>query len=139
MSYGVFISHGWHDRWIGEQMARCVAEVGAAPFIDIFDIKKGDRIEERVREGLTASNELIAFLTLRSASSTWVWTEAAAAWYAGKRVTGMLYGITLREMDEQYGGTAWLSARNVCSIDEFDDYLGELKGRIGEPGGVHGR
>ncbi len=63
MAYHVFISHGWHDRWIAKQMARLIAEIGATPFIDVFDIKKGDRIEARVRHGLDQSNELVAPLT----------------------------------------------------------------------------
>ncbi len=60
MSYRVFISHGWHDRWIARQMARLVEEAGATPFIDIFDIQKGDRIEERIREELPKWDELVA-------------------------------------------------------------------------------
>jgi hypothetical protein len=43
MTHCVFISHGWHDRWIAKKMARLIAEAGATPFIDIFDLKKGDR------------------------------------------------------------------------------------------------
>jgi len=130
VSYSVFISHGWHDRWIASRMAKRVAECGASPFVDIFDIKKGDRIEERVRQGLSQCDELIVFLTPWSASRTWVWTEAASAWFAGKRVTAILYGLTLRDIDEQHGGAAWLSTRNICSIDEFDAYLNELTGRV---------
>ncbi len=48
MVYCVFISHGWHDRWIAKQIARLIAEAGAAPFIDIFDIKNGDRVEAKI-------------------------------------------------------------------------------------------
>lgn len=136
MSHHVFISHGWHDRWIAVQMARCVRDIGGVPFVDIFDIKKGDRIEERVREGLNQCDELIVFLTPWSASRTWVWTEAASAWFTGKRVTGVLYGVTLREIDERHGGAAWLSSRNVCAIDEFDNYLSELAARIAAAGGA---
>lgn len=129
MTYRVFVSHGWHDRWIARQMARCVKDAGAEPFIDIFDIQKGDRIEERVHAGLSQCDELIVFFTPWSVGRTWVWTEAAAAWFARKRVIGVLYGVTLREIDEKHGGVAWLSATNICSIDEFDDYLKELESR----------
>jgi hypothetical protein len=38
------MSHGWHDRWIAKQMASLIAAVGAEPFIDFCDIKKGKRI-----------------------------------------------------------------------------------------------
>ncbi len=63
MTYRVFISHGWHDRWIAKQMARAISDSGATPFIDIFDIKRGDRIGAKVHEGLTKSDELVALLT----------------------------------------------------------------------------
>jgi hypothetical protein len=51
----------------------------------------------------------------------------------------VLYGVTLREIDEKHGGAAWLSARNVCSIDDFDDYLDELKGRVRNAENAHGQ
>ena len=89
-AYTVFISHGRHDRWIAKQMARLIADAGAKPFIDIFDIKKGDRIEARVQEGLGSANELVAFLTPWSVDRNWVWVEIAAAWALRKRYVGVL-------------------------------------------------
>lgn len=130
MSYRVFISHGWHDRWIAEQMARLVCEAGAEPFVDIFDLKKGDRIEERIREELPKCDELVALLTPWSVDRNWVWTEIAAAWILGKRFVGVLYGLTLKEIDAERGGVACLSPTNVASIDEFDVYLRELGARV---------
>lgn len=38
MTHWVFISYGWHDRWIASQMSRLVSAAGAEPFIDIYDI-----------------------------------------------------------------------------------------------------
>jgi hypothetical protein len=64
MSHIVFISHGWHDRWIAGQIASNIkARTKADVFIDIFDIKSGDRIEEKVHAGLTACTELVSLLT----------------------------------------------------------------------------
>jgi hypothetical protein len=61
MRYSVFVSHGWHDRWIAKQIALGIRrETGADVFLDIFDVKSGDRIEERVREGLSGCAELLA-------------------------------------------------------------------------------
>ena len=85
MTYRVFISHGWHDRWIAKQMARAISDSGATPFLDVFDIKKGDRIEVKVHEGLVASNKLVALLTPWSVDRNWVWAEIAAAWALRKR------------------------------------------------------
>jgi hypothetical protein len=80
MLYSVFISHGWHDRWIAKQMARLISDVGATPFIDFFDIKRGDRIEPEIQRGLAEAAELVALLTPWSVDRNWVWAEIAAAW-----------------------------------------------------------
>ena len=130
MTYTVFISHGWHDRWIAGQMARLIAERGAEPFVDVFDIRKGDRIAERVRDGLTHCDELLALLTPWSVRRNWVWTEVGSAWGSGKRVVGVLYGLTLTEVEREQGGAACLSTTNVALLDEFDHYLSELTERV---------
>jgi TIR domain len=130
MAYPVFISHGWHDRWIAKQMARLIAEAGANPFIDIFDIKKGDRIESKIQEGLNAANELVALLTPWSVDRNWVWAEIAAAWALRKRYVGILYGLTMAHIEQNHGGLAVLKPINCMVIDEFDDDLSELKDRL---------
>ena len=130
MTYTVFISHGWHDRWIAAQMARLVGEQGAQPFIDIFDIRKGDRIEERVRDGLDRCSELVAVLTPWSVGRNWVWSEMAAAWISRKRFVAVLYGLTLQEIDENHGGLACLGPTNVAEINDFETYVVELGRRL---------
>jgi hypothetical protein len=87
-TYRVFVSHGWHDRWIARQMARLIEDSGASAFINVCDIRKGDRIEERIREELPKCDELIALLTPWSVDRNWVWTEIAAAWDYGKALCG---------------------------------------------------
>ncbi len=111
-------------------MARLIGDAGAEPFIDIFDIAKGDRIDDRVREGLGACNELVALLTPWSVDRNWVWTEIASAWIMKKRFVAVLYGLTLREIDSERGGAACLSATNIATIDEFDAYMQELAVRV---------
>jgi hypothetical protein len=128
--YGVFVSHGWHDRWIAKQMARLMKDAGADPFIDIFDIKKGDRIEAKVRQGLDQSTELVALLTPWSIDRNWVWTEMAAAWMVQKRYVGVLYGLTLNEIERDRGGLAILAPTNLMVLDEFDGYISELTERM---------
>ena len=133
MSYYVFISHGWHDRWIARQLARAIRdEAGAVPIVDIFDIKKGDRIDERIREMLPGCDELVALLTPWSVTRNWVWNEIGAAWILDKRIVAVLYGVTLSEIDVEKGGRACLTSRNAVFLDEFDDYIVELAGRVKE-------
>lgn len=130
MTYRVFISHGWHDRWIARQMARLVLEEAKAnPFIDIFDVKKGDRIEERIFEERPKCKELVALLTPWSVTRNWVWTEIGAARACDMRIVGVLFGLSLHEIEDK-GGLACLNKRNTASLDEFDDYIDELAVRV---------
>ncbi len=127
MSHSVFISHGWHDRWLAKQMARLIRDVGGSSFIDIFDVKKGDRIEDRIQEGLQGAEELVALLTPWSVDRNWVWAEMSAAWALRKRFVGVLYGLTIPQIDKDHGGLAMLAPTNILAIDDFDDYIRELK------------
>jgi TIR domain-containing protein len=131
MPFSVFVSHGWHDRWVAKQIAvNIVNKAGAEVFIDIFDIKSGDRIEERVHSGLTGCTELISLLTPWSVDRNWVWSEMAGAWALRKRYVGVIYGLTLEEIDREHGGLAMLAPTNVINLNDFDAYLNELKVRI---------
>ncbi len=129
MIYSIFISHGWHDRWIARQMARLVEANGASAFINIFDIKKGDRIEERVREGVENCHELVALLTPWSVERNWVWTELSAAWALRKRYVGVLYGLTIEEIEKNHGGMACLGPTNVIALDDYEEYIREMSER----------
>jgi TIR domain len=131
MVYRVFISHGWHDRWVARQMARLVHEDSKAePFIDIFDVKKGDRIEERIFQELPKCRELVALLTPWSVTRNWVWNEIGAAWILNLRIVAVLYGVTLAEIEAEKGGRACLTSRNAVLLDDFDDYIDELAVRV---------
>lgn len=134
-AYGVFASHGWHDHWIARQMASNIKEhAGADVFIDIFDVQSGDRIEEKVRQGLTGCTELVSLLTPWSVDRNWVWSEMAGAWALEKRFVGVRYGLTLEEIDKNHGGLAILSPTNVIELNDFDIYLEELSERVKEAG-----
>src|SRR5437588_377242 len=101
MPYSVFVSHGWHDRWVAAQIAVNIRnQTDAEVFIDIFDIKSGDRIEAKVREGLAGCTELVSLLTPWSVDRNWVWSEMAGAWALGKRYVGVLYGLTIEQIDK---------------------------------------
>src|SRR5262245_25752513 len=117
MVYRVFVSHGWSDRWVASQMARVItSDAGAEAFIDIFDILKGDRIEDRVRQELPKCDELIVLLTPWSVRRNWVWSEVGGAWILGMRVVGALYRLSLSEVEQEYGGMAALGPTNCLQL-----------------------
>ena len=131
MRHCVFVSHGWHDRWVAGQIAEGIRRVsGADVFIDIFDVKSGDRIEDKVRVGLTSCNELVCLLTPWSVGRNWVWAEMAGAWILQKRYVAITYGVTLDEIDKQHGGLAVLSPVNVIGINDLGTYFSELTARV---------
>jgi hypothetical protein len=125
----VFVSHGWADAWVARQIARCIADCGAAFFLDVYDIESGDDIDHEIRSAIVAADELVALLTPVSRKRNWLWAEMGAAWGHGKRLVPLLYGVTRQELDND-GGAAMLGRLNYRNLNDFDQYLDELKRRI---------
>jgi hypothetical protein len=131
LSYCVFVSYGWHDRWVARQAAANIrSQAGAEVFVDIFNTLSGDRIEESVHTGLITCNELIALLTPWSIDRNWVWSEMAGAWALKKRYVGIIYELTIEQIDRKHGGLAMLAPTNVRELNDFDVYLSELSVRV---------
>jgi hypothetical protein len=131
MGYRVFVSHGWGDRWVAQQIERRIREdAGAEAFIDAFDIAKGDDFEDRIFGEMRLVRELVVVLTPWSVDRNWVWVEIGAARANGCRIVPVLYGVSLDEIDKDGGGTTFLRAKNVVDINDLDAYLGELKRRV---------
>lgn len=130
MAYRIFISHGWADRWVAEQISRRLIEAGSDVFIDVYDIKKGDDFEERIFSELEACQELVVLLTPWSAERNWVWVEIGAARMTRKRVVAVLYHVTLDIIEAEKGGTTFLRSKNAVDINELDTYFREVRERV---------
>jgi hypothetical protein len=130
MGYRVFISHGWGDLWVAQQIERRIREAKAATFIDSFDIAKGDDFEDRIFGEMDRIDELVVLLTPWSVDRNWVWVEVGAARAKGRRIVPVLYGLSLDEIDRVKGGTTFLRAKNVVDINDLDKYLAELRRRV---------
>jgi hypothetical protein len=59
--YRVFVSHAARDRCIAERIAEALRARGARPFLDVYDIEKGDNILETIRKELNRADELVAY------------------------------------------------------------------------------
>jgi hypothetical protein len=57
-------------------------------------------------------------------------SEMAGAWALRKRYVGVVYGLTLEQIDRDHGGLAMLSPTNVINLNELDGYLSELGERV---------
>lgn len=129
--YKIFISHGSEDSWVASQIARRIKQdARAETFLDVYDVEKGDDFETKIFEVLPVCDELVALLTPWSINRNWVWTEIGAARVLGKRILGVLYGVSMDTLSNEGGGMACLSSKNVVSINEFEIYLAELKKRV---------
>ncbi len=130
MSYRVFVSHGWADRWVAEQLARRLRDAcGADTFIDVFDIEKGDDFETRIFGELRRCRELVVLLTPWSVNRNWVWVEIGAARALDLRIVPVLYQVSLEEIDRR-GGKTFLGGKSVVEINDVDEYLIELAKRV---------
>jgi hypothetical protein len=129
----VFVSHGSHDTWIARQMARCIEDAGAEVFLDVFDIQTGDDFMARIRDAIVGSDEMVVLLTPFSRRRTWLMNEIGLAWGLGKRIAPITYGMTMTDLDGEGGGRRGvLESRQFCLLNEFDSYLGGLRGRISD-------
>ena len=100
MAYRVFISHGWSDLWVAQQIERRIRQdAKAATFIDAFDIAKGDDFEDRIFGEMDRVQELVVLLTPWSVDRNWVWVEIGAARAKDCRIVPILYGVSLDEID----------------------------------------
>lgn len=129
MSYRVFLSHAWADRWLAEQIAGRIERCGAAVFLDVFDIKKGDDIEDRIFEAIRNVEELLVLLTPWAVDRNWLWVEIGAARMLDRRIVPVLYQTSLESLDAR-GGPTFLRAKNMVDINDLDAYLDELTRRV---------
>jgi hypothetical protein len=130
----VFISHGTRDTWIAQQMSRRIIECGAETFVDVNDVATGDDFKKRVQAEIAQADELVVLFTALSVQRSWVWIEIGAAWGLGKRIVGIIYGMTVAQFEKASGGKAVLEDLNLRDLNEFEVYLEELRRRIAHGG-----
>lgn len=131
----IFISHGSHDSWVARQIERCIRECGASTFLDINDLETGDAFKARIKDEIKASDELVALLTPFSRRRSWLWNEIGLAWGLGKRIVAITYGMEMSDLDrEGEGGRGVLEGYHFRPLNQFDEYLTELKRRVRDGG-----
>lgn len=132
----VFISHAKADAWVARQIARCVRDCGATTFLDEDDIPIGVDFKAIILKEVNQCDELIALFTPWSVERNWLWVEAGAVFGRGRPIAGVLYQITLKEIEEKRGGATVFSDHRCVDINQFDSFFTELKQHIqGTPNG----
>jgi len=137
MDYKVFISHSSTDTWVARQIAKHIEELGASTFLDEADIEYGDDFENRILEAVRVSQELLVLLTPWALKRPYIWMEIGAIWGLGRRVIGVLHGLSPSELVTQEGTPALLKRIDLLELNKIDTYFEQLKRRITNTGGKY--
>jgi TIR domain-containing protein len=129
-AYRVFISHSSIDTWVARQIARYIIECGASTFLDEADVEYGDDFEERILTAARLSQELLVLLTPWSVKRPYIWLEIGAVWGLGRRIIGVLHGLTPSELVTQDGTPALLKRIDLVELNNIDGYFDQLKRRV---------
>jgi len=128
--YRVFISHSSRDTWVARQISAIIQGFGATTFLDEADIEYGDDFEDKILEAVRASQELLVLLTPWALARPYIWLEIGAIWGMGRRVVGVLHGLSGSELVTQDGTPALLKRIDLVDLNRVEGYFGQLKLRI---------
>jgi hypothetical protein len=126
----VFVSHASHDKWVAGQIAKEVMAVGAECFLDSNVIETGDEFDDKLKEALHDASELLVLFTPEALERPYVWVEMGIAWSQGKRIVGILHGMTTSELAAHDGAPAFLKGILLRDINDLETYLQELRKRV---------
>ena len=132
--YKVFISHSSQDTWVARQFARVIHAHGGDTFLDEADIDYGDDIEDRLLEAARSANELLVLFTPWALARPYVWLEIGAVWGLGKRVVGVLHGLSQGDLQAQDGTPVLLKRIDLVQLNDVDSYLDQVMLRISSEG-----
>jgi len=122
----VFVSHATADKWIAKTLCEKIEEVGARAFRDDRDIAGGDDIPDEIRRKIIQANEMLVLLTPESVNRPWVLIEVGAAWGRRRRsrIVAVLCHVEVDTIPDM------IRSKKAISINEFDDYVRELRRRL---------
>jgi hypothetical protein len=132
----VFVSHASADLWVAKQVARVIAECGAAPFLDEAEIDLGADFEDDILTFLEKADEIVVLVTPWALNRPYVWAELGAAWGRRIPIIGLLHGISAAELQSMPAVPILLKKRNLLPLNEIEAYLCQLRRRVrgGEEG-----
>jgi hypothetical protein len=126
----VFVSHSSRDTWVAKQLAREIADCGAAVFLDEAHIEVGMDFEQSIRAALEEADEMVVLLTPWALERPYVWAELGAAWLRGIPIAGVLHGLAPAELQGRREIPVFLKERNLLDLNDVGRYLGELRSRV---------
>ena len=130
--YLVFVSHASADTWVAGQVARSIRNAGGEVFFDAVDIEKGDEYDAKILDALRRCEELVVLMTPTASESKNVWMEIGAVWYAEKRLIGILYSLSVDEVQADPRMPQGFRRLQLLSLNDTDRYLDQVARRIRE-------
>ena len=129
MAHRVVVSHSSRDKWVAGQIAKELDALGFECFLDSHAVETGDRFDDEIKAALDEASELLVLLTPAALERPYVWIEIGIAWSQGKRIIGILHGMTASDLTARDGTPAFLKGIHLRDIDELDESLDELQRR----------
>jgi hypothetical protein len=126
----IFISHSSRDLWVARQIAAEIRRLGAETFLDVADIAHGDDFEEEILKAEPGCSELLVLLTPWSLKRTWIWLEIGIFRHSRKRIVGVLYGLSAREISTDPDVASVIKKLDMVELNNLDSYLAQLRKRI---------
>lgn len=135
MSHGkqmfqVFVSHSSMDTWVAKQIANKIKRCGAGCFLDDADLARGDDFEKEIRLAAKASREIIVLLTPWALSRAFIWLEIGAFWGSGKRIVGVLHGLSPKDVGSSKKLPIVIKKTDLLVLNEIDSYFLQLRRRV---------
>ena len=97
----VFISHNYKDKPMARKIAKDLNKYGIKTWIDESEIKLGDSLIEKIRDGLDHMDFLIALISGNSVESEWVKKELDIVRY--EKLTNIIPCTIDLPLDEEKG------------------------------------
>lgn len=132
----VFISHSSEDTWVARQIAARILLAGARSFLDEADLDIVDEPDEKIREALAESDELLVLITPWALTRPYVWVEIGVAWSRNLPFAVVLHGMQRQDFLARPEAPTFLKAKNFIRLNDIDRYFDELERRVG--GADHG-
>ncbi len=126
----IFVSHSSIDSWVARQLATHLATCGVDTFLDNADIDHGDDFEESILKAAEESSELLVLLTPWSVDRPYIWMEIGNFWGRRKRMIGLLYGLTVKDVSQDERMPVALKRLDLVELNEVDSYFVQLARRV---------
>jgi hypothetical protein len=107
-------------------MAEKIEDAGADYWLDTRDLPGGGDIRNEISRGVNDCQEIVILFSPYSKDSPWVSFEIGAASVKRRYLTPILNNV-------QYSDIALIQGIKATELNDFDQYLSELKKRAAKP------